>query len=87
MQTKVGVSQKDRMNICDSIFGEKGVINANDSIDFERKSKRVLVKAERIRIFWTILITNYNRPLRIMSMHHQKDQIRLVTGQITIAKA
>ena len=45
MQTKIGVSQKDRMNICDSIFGEQGVINANDSIDFERKSKRVLVKA------------------------------------------
>ena len=32
------------MNICD-IFGGKGVINTNNSIDFERKSKRMLAKA------------------------------------------
>ena len=44
MQRNVGVLH--RMNICDSIFGwggGGGMINANDSIDFKRTSKRVLV--------------------------------------------
>ena len=32
LQTKVGVPQKERKNICKSIFGEKGIANANDPI-------------------------------------------------------
>ena len=45
MQTKVGVPQKDRINICTRIFGEKGKVNANNFFDFDRKVKDVVVKA------------------------------------------
>ena len=45
MQSKVGVPQKDRKKICDAIFGDKGAINADDSIDFETKSRKVIEEA------------------------------------------
>ena len=45
IELQVGVPQKDRKKICDAIFGDKGAINADDSIDFERKSRKVLEKA------------------------------------------
>ena len=44
MQSK-GVPQKDRKKICDAIFGDKGAINADDSIDFETKSRKVIEEA------------------------------------------
>ena len=44
VELQVGVPQKDRKKICDAIFGDKGAINADDSIDFERKSRKVLEK-------------------------------------------
>ena len=44
LQTK-GLPQKDRLNICKSIFGEKGKVNANNSFDFDRKVTDVFVKA------------------------------------------
>ena len=38
LQTKVDVPQKDRLNI----FGEKGMVNTNNSFGFDRKVKDVV---------------------------------------------
>ena len=51
LQTKVGVPQKDRLNIRKSIFGEKGKVNANKSFDFDRNVKNVVVKAANYPMF------------------------------------
>ena len=42
-QKEVGVPQKDRTEICKAIFGEEGIVNADDSISFDKMSKDVLV--------------------------------------------
>ena len=47
LQKEVGVPQKDRNEICQAIFGEKGLINADDSISFDKRSKDILVKASK----------------------------------------
>ena len=45
MQSNVGVPQKGHNKICDAIFGDKGAINTDDSIDFETKSRKVIEEA------------------------------------------
>ena len=51
LQTKVGVPQKERKNICKSIFGEKGIAKANDSQEFGAMSKDVLVQVTKYPTF------------------------------------
>ena len=59
LQTKVGVPQKERKNIWKSIFGEKGIANANDdSQEFDAMSKGVLYKLLNIQKFRTIFKRN-----------------------------
>lgn len=38
MQNRVGVDSKERKEIMDSLFGTLGIVNADDTIDFETKS-------------------------------------------------
>ena len=42
MQTKVGVPQKDRKIITKQIFGEDGIVNADDTAEFDARSKKIL---------------------------------------------
>ena len=42
MQTKVGVPQKERKIITRKIFGEGGILNANDTAEIDAKAKVVL---------------------------------------------
>ena len=56
LQRKVGVPQKERKAISKSIFGENGIVNANDSVDFDAKSKNVLKQVAQYKKF-----TNYFR--------------------------
>ena len=51
LQTKVGVPQQERKCISRSIFGENGIVNANDSFDFDVKSKHVLKQVEKFQKF------------------------------------
>ena len=44
LQTNVGVPQKEGKNICKSIFGEKGIANANEYQEFDAMSKDVLIQ-------------------------------------------
>ena len=42
MQAKVGVPQKDRKIITKKIFGEDGIVNADDTAEFDARSKKNL---------------------------------------------
>ena len=42
MQAKVGVPQKDRKIISEKIFGENGLVNADNTADFDARSKKIL---------------------------------------------
>ena len=83
MQSKVGVPQKDRKKICDAIVGDKGAINADDSIDFERKSRKVLEKAYVYPKF-----VNYfkNKLQPSMSMRQRENLMYQLTGRTITAK-
>ena len=60
LETKVGVPQKERNEICRSIFGDDGLVNANDSIDFDEKSKDAIAQSCRYGKF----LNNFSRKLQ-----------------------
>ena len=78
LQTKVGVPQKERKNICKSIFGEKGIANANDSQEFDAMSKDVLVQIAKYPKF-----SNYFQQKLKPTV---EADVKLPTGRTTIAK-
>ena len=61
LQTKVGVPQKDRNKRCKSICGDDGLVNADDSIEFDKRSKQILVQSSKYPKFSTYF-TNKLRP-------------------------
>ena len=71
LQMKVGVPQKERNEICRSIFGDDGLVNANDSIDFDEKSKDVIAQSSR----YGKLLNYFSRKLRRRNRGYQSGQI------------
>ena len=61
LQTKVGVPQKDRNKRCKSLCGDDGLVNADDSIEFDKRSKQILVQPSKYPKFSTYF-TNKLRP-------------------------
>ena len=55
LQRKVGVPQKERKAISKSIFSENGIVNANDSVDFDAKSKNVLKQVAQYKKIYKLL--------------------------------
>ena len=60
MQTKVGVPQKDRTKISEAIFGDEGLVNADDSYDFQRRPKKVITKAAAYPKFLSYFKKSYS---------------------------
>ena len=85
LQTKVGVPQKERKDICKSIFGEKGFANANDSQEFDAMLKDVLVQVAKYPKFSNYFQTKL-KPTKLTSIYLRGILFRLRTGRTTIAK-
>ena len=51
MQKKVGVPQKERITIAKKIFGKDGLVDANSTIEFEKKSKQKIKDSENYPAF------------------------------------
>jgi len=62
MRNKCGVQQTVRTRLIERMFGEAGILNANDSVDFERQADNLVGECERVSSQLREHFTRHMRP-------------------------